>query len=110
MIEDLKLQERYAREEQKMGNENDEPNSGGVAADPHPTNRIYVGRRYQGMSTSWTEHNGSFDEVVEKMREKALDGKASSDGFEVAELTVARSVIVKPVITATEVTETGASA
>jgi hypothetical protein len=109
MIEDSKLQERYAREEQKMGNENDEPNSIEVA-DPHPTNRIYVGRRYGGLSTSWTEHNGTFDEVVEKMREKALDGKASSDGFEVAELTVARSVIVKPVITATEVTETGASA
>lgn len=30
MIEDSKLQERYAREEQKMGNENGEPNSGEV--------------------------------------------------------------------------------
>jgi hypothetical protein len=35
MIEDSKLQERYAREEQKMGNENDEPNSAEVDYDGH---------------------------------------------------------------------------
>lgn len=76
-----------------------------IASDPHPAKRIYVGRRYGSLSTTWNEHEGTFDEVVEKMRAKALDGKASSDGFEVVEMSIARSVIVKPVITATEVTE-----
>lgn len=93
-----------------MSTENETKPDARMVVDPHPAKRIYVGRRYSGTSSSWNEHEGTFDEVVEKMRAKALEGKASSEGFEVVEMTVARSVLVKPVITATEVTETGATA
>lgn len=96
------------REEHAMSTENqpeqthDEPAP--LPVDDHPAKRIYVGRR-SSLTSSWSEHHGTFDEVVETMRRRALDGKANSEGFEVVEMTVARSVIVKPVITATEVTE-----
>lgn len=86
-----------------LGNRDD------AVLDSHPSQRIYVGRRrtFLGVTRvdSWQEHTGTFDEVVKKIQAKALEGKASSEGFEVVEMSIARSVIVKPVITATEVTE-----
>lgn len=51
----------------------------------------------------WQVQDGTFDEVVERLKARALAGQGTSAGYEVVQVLVTRAVRVKAVVTATEV-------
>lgn len=51
----------------------------------------------------WQVHDGTFDEVVDRLKTRALAGQGTSGGYEVVQVDVTRAVRVKAVISSTEV-------
>jgi hypothetical protein len=66
---------------------------------------VLVSRRFATLSATWNEHGADIDTVVRAMTDRARDGKADSNGYDVIEVVVRRRFHIKPVITAAEVTE-----
>lgn len=66
--------------------------------------QVFIVRRYNGISDSWTPQRGDFDQGIEKAVDVVSDGKASSAGVEVVEVQILRAVHVKPEIARVTVT------
>lgn len=52
----------------------------------------------------WQVQDGTFDEVVERLKARTLAGQGASAGYEVVQVDVTRAVRVKAVISSTEIT------
>lgn len=66
---------------------------------------ILVSRRYASLAPTWNQHGADLDTVLRNMTNRAREGKADSNGYEVLEVTVRRRFHIKPVIATAEVTE-----
>jgi len=82
------------------------PNATPPADNSHdPETLVLVSRRYASLSPTWSQHGADLDTVLRAITDRARDGNADSNGYEIIEVTVRRRFHVQPVITAAEVTE-----
>jgi hypothetical protein len=70
-----------------------------------PQTLVLVSRRYASLSNTWNEHGADLDTVIQAIGDRARDGKADSNGYDVIEVTVRRRFHIKPVIATAEITE-----
>lgn len=66
---------------------------------------VLVSRRFASLAPTWSQHGADLDTVLRAITDRARDGNADSNGYEIIEVTVRRRFHVKPVITTAEVTE-----
>lgn len=57
--------------------------------------KVLVGTVYGSISTTWHEHDGTIEEVVEKQRERWQEREPRHTGTEVIEVIVTRRFVVR---------------